>query len=650
MPCRKTRLPEFVLLALLAASAAGCVGARAGARGGLPQNPSSPQQAPTGYAQPVVEPRPADSEIEEAIHSARTFFELGRQRYQRGEMIEARKNFDQAIETLTSFPEGARGDSRLSDAYVDLLGEVQDLETSSYQNGSGLSPATEPPPLDDLDEIVAEISPEKAAEERQTLENAGVKSDPPVVYNDKVLAWLDIYRFRMHDRFQEGLTRSGRYIDMIRGIFREEGLPEDLAYMAHVESAYKPTAYSRARAKGVWQFIVGTGTRYGLRRDWWIDERSDPELATRAAAAYLKDLYEMFGDWYLAMAAYNAGEGKIQRAIEHTGQRDFWSIAATRQIRQETKNYVPAILAAITISKDPEKFGFTKEKEPPVIYDRVAIDSATDLRVVARLADTSIDDLKRLNPGLARLQTPPNYPDFELRLPPGSGEKFAAAFTQLPLTERIPWKSHTVSAGDTLASLSRRYGVSVARIRDANGLGPTARLRTGNTLQIPTFVAPAAEGHGDITRVAYETRSSGSGQKVVHKVRKGDTLASIARRYKTTVGALRGWNDLSGNTRLRAGDRIVVFSGRSNGSARDSAPAQPMAKASIGGTEAAPKSASARGSAKAAAPHKTYLVKPGDTLYRIATRMSTTVERLCRVNNLSISDALIPGTILTIER
>jgi len=493
----RQRVPPTLCLILVALLASlGCTGLRAGARGGLPEAVNPPAQA--GLAPTPRDLPPEAERIDDAIQASRALFELGRQHYQTGDMAEARSDFDRAVERLASFPSGARGDARLADAYADLLSEIQEIETSSYQSGTGLAPASELPPLEDLGEIVPEITPEQAAQERELVETAAVTTDPPVIFNDKVLAWLDLYRGRMHDRFQEGLTRSGRYVEMIRRIFREEGLPEDLAYIAHVESAYKTTAYSRARAKGVWQFIAGTGTRYGLRRDWWIDERSDPELATRAAAAYLKDLYAMFGDWYLAMAAYNAGEWKIQRAMDRTGHRDFWGLASTSQLRLETKNYVPAILAAIVISKNPEKFGFSSVKEGAVVYDAVAIDSATDLRVISRLSGTSVDDLKRLNPSLARLQTPPNYPDFQIHLPSGSGEAFATAFTQLPRGERIPWKSHTVSKGETLASLSHRYGVAVARIRDANGLGPKEALRAGRTLEIPTFVAPRAEGHREI--------------------------------------------------------------------------------------------------------------------------------------------------------
>jgi membrane-bound lytic murein transglycosylase D len=643
-----SRVRSFILPFLLLAALAwtGCAAHR-------PRASASPPPAPE------VRPPPVDGTgsdlsgsdpVAEAILSARAHLELGRQLYASGQMLQARAELDRAIEELTRFPEGARSEPRLADAYADMLAEIQAIEASSYQNGSGLGPLADLPDLEELAEIEPEISPESAAEDRELLAGAAITTDIPVILNEKVLAWLDIHRYRMHDRFQEGLTRSGRYIDMIRRIFREEGLPQDLAYMAHVESAYKPTAYSRARAKGVWQFIAGTGSRYGLRRDWWIDERSDPELATRAAAAYLRDLYGMFGDWYLAMAGYNAGEGKILRAINATGKKDFWAIATTSRIRLETKNYVPAILAALLISKDPEKFGFTSVKDPPILYDSVAIDSATDLRVIAKLAETSVDTLKLLNPALARLQTPPNYPDFEVHVPLGAGEAFATKFAAVPATERIPWSRHKVSRGETLASLSRRYGVSVARIREANGLGKSAVLKVGAELTIPTYAAPAAGGHGDLARMDGSPTRRAVGEKLVHRVHRGDTLSSIARRYKTTVEALRTWNRISPSAPIHPGDRIVAYYGRrsAEGSASRSdiarrSPASAPKEASLSGAGAARGS---RGSAGAVS----YKVRRGDTLHSIASRLSTTVELICQVNNISATDTIFPGMTLKIQR
>jgi membrane-bound lytic murein transglycosylase D len=646
-----SRLAAFAILLLSSALlASGCAPTHVGARGGIPPQGPASASSPTSSVPPSaaapgavgITPAAATpaSSVEEAIHDARALYELGVQQYSRGEMREARANFDRAIERLTSRPGGARADARLADAYADLLNDIQDVETTSYQAGNGLSPASEPPPIEFLDEEVPEISPEQARKERALAEQTALPSDLPIELNDRVLAWIEAYRGRLHDKFQEALTRSGRYIEMIRGILREEGLPEDLAYMVHVESAYKAHAYSRARAKGLWQFIVGTGTRYGLRRDWWIDERSDPELSTRAAAAYLKDLHAMFGDWYLAMAGYNAGEGKIQRALDRTGYKDFWSIARTSHIRLETKNYVPAILAAVVISKDPEKFGFSSEREPRVQYDAVSIDSATDLGVIAKLVESDVDTLRDLNPALARLMTPPSYPDFEVHLPAGTGPRFAEQFASIPVSQRIPWRTHTVQRGETLAAISRRYGVSTTQIRQANGLGQGQPIQSGAALQIPTYVAPPSIGHGDLTRSSSSRsgRSGRGGDRAVHKVRRGETLSSIARRYRISVDQLRSLNAIGPRGTIIVGERLIVSGAKRSSKGAPTSSAKNASKGSGSGG-----AASISGTTR-------YKVRQGDTLFRIAKNLSTTVEKICDLNNLSAGDPLVPGRILKIDR
>jgi membrane-bound lytic murein transglycosylase D len=256
---------------------------------------------------------------------------------------------------------------------------------------------------------------------------------------------------------------------MIRRIFAEEGVPLDLAYLAHVESAFKPNALSRSRAKGMFQFMARTGREYGLRQDYWIDERSDPEKCTRAAARYLKDLYAMFGDWHLAMAAYNGGPGRVSRALAQTRATDFWSLALTSRIRRETKNYVPAILAVTLISKNPEKYGFSYVPEPPLDYDTIDVDGAVDLRVLARLAGSDGDTMHSLNPALRRHQTPPDRVT-AIRVPKGTGVSTLAALMELPPSERVivglpPRASRRHPLPDRVA-LRRLGGVAPAREQD----------------------------------------------------------------------------------------------------------------------------------------------------------------------------------------
>src|SRR5262249_5979053 len=268
--------------------------------------------------------------------------------------------------------------------------------------------------------------------------------DIPMILNDRVVAYVDYFTTRHKELFGMSLDRSTQYVATFQRVFEQAGIPKDLVYMAHVESAFKTNAYSRAKAKGIFQFISGTGRRYGLRIDSWIDERSDPQKSAQAAAAYLKDLHEMFGDWYLALAAYNAGEGKIQRSITKTGKNDFWSLASTKSLRRETRDYVPAILAATLIAKQPQKYGFDVMPESAVATDVVPIDGQTDLRVLARLADVDPDDLRQLNPQLRRGATPPGTTT-DVRVPAGRGAALAEAYAALPSSDRLVIARHQVA-------------------------------------------------------------------------------------------------------------------------------------------------------------------------------------------------------------
>ena len=313
-------------------------------------------------------------------------------------------------------------------------------------------------------------------------------SGVPVVFNDKVASFVTYFQTRGRKHFERWLSRQPLYMSTITALLREQGLPEDLFYIAFIESGLNPTAKSRAKAVGMWQFIKGTAKNYGLRVDWWIDERLDPEKATVAAGKYLKNLYGQFGSWYLAAAGYNAGEGKIMRAMKKHGTEDFWVLASQRRpLKRETKEYVPKYLAAMMIAKDPEAYGFDVYEglEPePLEYDKVVIKHATDLRVIAEAADTTVEEIKILNPELLRWFTPPGAPDYGLRLPKGSAERFYANIGNIPLPERLKFHSHTVRRGDTLSGIAKRYGTSVQPIQYLNNLNGV-RLRPGTTIMIP---------------------------------------------------------------------------------------------------------------------------------------------------------------------
>jgi membrane-bound lytic murein transglycosylase D len=492
-------------------------------------------------------------------------------------------------------------------------------------------------PVQDLAVQDPELSPDEIRKERIVAEEPEITYDLPMVYNDKVLAWVDFYSNRHRDRFVPGLERSGRYLPMIRRIFEEEGVPLDLAYLAHVESAFKPNALSRARAKGMFQFMSRTGRQYGLRQDYWIDERSDPEKCTRAAARYLKDLYAMFGDWHLAMAAYNGGPGRVSRAMAQTRATDFWSLALTSRIRKETKNYVPAILAVTLISKNPAKYGFSFVPEPPLEYDTIDVDGAVDLRVLARLAGSDGDTLHSLNPALRRHQTPPDRVT-AIRVPKGTGVSTLAALLELPASERVIVVYHHVRRGDTLSRIASRYGVSVASLQRENKMGKRTVLHAGQTLRVPTGGVGAPGSWSEEPVASSRTRPRTTGGTILYRVRRGDTLTHVASRYGTTTSAIAAANGFSAKRELRAGERIRVVPGARSAEVARRASKPPKGRPT-GGKAAAP-------TVKASV----HTVRSGDTLWKIATKYRVTVGELCELNDLSVGSPLIPGTRLTVSR
>jgi membrane-bound lytic murein transglycosylase D len=308
--------------------------------------------------------------------------------------------------------------------------------------------------------------------------------DIPIEYNRAVDRWLAYYQGRGRRSIQLHLARAGRYEETLRAILREHGLPQDLVYLSMIESGYNPNAYSRAHAVGLWQFLAGTARRYGLRVSYWVDERRDPVLATHAAAAYLKDLYEEFGSWYLAAAAYNGGSSRVRRAIRRTGSRDFWTLSRLGYLPRETRNYVPKLIAAALIAKQPERYGLYVAAVPPLSYDLGHVPDATSLEVIAEAAGVDVAEIRALNPQLIRGVTPPGE-RYYVRLPPRSGEAFAANYSRIQAQARAGSIQHTVRSGDTLSRLAMAYGSELAAIRSANPSVRPERLQVGQLLYIP---------------------------------------------------------------------------------------------------------------------------------------------------------------------
>jgi len=354
---------------------------------------------------------------------------------------------------------------------------------------------------------------------------------------------------KMRAHFRVWLERSARYRNMMAEIFRDEGLSPVLVYLALIESGFNPKAYSWQRASGPWQFIESTGRMYGLRVNWWVDERRDPIKSTTAAARHLRDLFERFGSWDLAMAAYNAGEGKIRRAVLRTKTDDYWKIRKTRHIRRETKNYVPRYIAATMIAENPDKYGFRDiDHQDPFIFDEVVLKSAINLKTAARLAGVSVKDIKELNPELRRWATPPYENNYVLRLPKGSRDVFQKNFENEPPEKLFAMLPYRIQSGDTLTKIARRYGVPLRVLRDMNSSLNPRRLRIGKVIRVPSGVVKLESGKGMF----------GNSAIWPYRVRKGDTLFSIARRYKVRLRTLIRLNPQVHPKRLQIGDLIHI--------------------------------------------------------------------------------------------
>ena len=321
-----------------------------------------------------------------------------------------------------------------------------------------------------------------------------IKNSPPFVedYSKNKLAVVAVSRHitlfseRIREKFSLWLSRSGRYLELMKGILKEQDIPEEMVFLSLIESGFNPNAYSPAKAAGYWQFIASTAKRYGLEINWWRDERRDPVKSTLAAANYLNDLYDMFGSWHLAMAAYNAGEGKIMRALNRTKADDYWSLLPTNQIRKETKDYVPKFIAASLIADRPEHYGFDDlEFHPPLSYETVTLKSPVDLEVAAECAEVPVEIIRELNPELKRWCTPPDLREYSLRIPEGKKEVFQEKLSRISEDERFTVDLYTVKKGDTFKSISKKTGVPVEVILDLNDMEKIMPLTGGTKIYLP---------------------------------------------------------------------------------------------------------------------------------------------------------------------
>lgn len=548
-------LPRLLLLFCVVVIA-GCGGR---ARPNLPLAesliPATPlaSESRVGVVLPVREDPAAD-----VLERSQAEFALGEAQLQAGHVVTARQHFDRAIDHLLALPDGARSTPSTSAAFDRLLDRISALELLALRDGDGLAEnRTEPAAIDELLRVAAFERPAPAATTAETvradLERSSFSIDIPA--NDRVLSFVELFQGRLHDFIGEGLQRAHRYLPMVRQIFAEEGLPEELVYVPLVESAFKTNALSRVSARGLWQFMPATGREYGLQQTFFVDERSHPEKSTRAAAKYLKVLHGMFdGDWNLALASYNAGPGRVQRAIRRAGGvNDFWRLSAsTRYLPRETRNYVPMIMAAILIARNPQLYGFHEiGVMAPFAYETVEVPDALDLKILAEWGGVTVDEIRALNPDLRRTSTPRG--GHALRVPAGTA---ASIERQMASADAlfVQFTMHTVRRGDTLSAIARRYRVSVAELRDANELGTRSILRVNQTLLVPQR---PAQGLPSPVAVTASTDGPEAAAPLTYRVRRGDTLYGIARRFDTTVAAIKRLNQLRSNT-INIGDRLTV--------------------------------------------------------------------------------------------
>jgi membrane-bound lytic murein transglycosylase D len=546
-----------------------------------PQIKTAPARPVPAAAQPPVTqavppPAPAPDPIAVLIATSQKHFETGERELKLGHLDRARVQFDRAVDVLLESAYGARTDARLREHFDRLIDRISAHEVSVLATGDGFAEKKyEPASIDELLKIATFPKPDVGTETKEAVK-ADLETtahDIPIPLNDRVLSAVELLQGRLRDYVQESLTRGARYLPMIQNVFRAEGLPLDLAFIPIIESGFKTNALSKARAKGPWQFMIPTAQDHGLKTNWFIDERSDFEKSTVAAAQYLKFLSNLFeGDWHLVLAAYNGGQGRVLRAMKSARRTDFWELTETsRYLPKETREYVPLILAAMVIGRNPAQYGFEFVSAEALAYEKVSIDRAIDLRRVAEWTDSTVDEIQALNPELRRWTTPLKYPDYELKIPPGTSDQFRTRLAAARASELNSLNWYTVRRGESLAGIARKLRVSKTDLASANSLSTKAKVRAGQELLIPraptTLLASRTERAAPpvlasrpvsgTAPVPDAVRASSRPATTYYRVKRGDTLFSIARLFNTTVDSLKRLNRLRGNA-LSVGKRLLV--------------------------------------------------------------------------------------------
>ena len=536
----------MVMLAVVMLVLTGCVPENSPNPGpGKSPQATAPALKPTepsaASARPLSAPvggQPARPQVQAVIDAAEAAYQNGVTDYHAGKLQTAKADFDRAVDLMLTSNLDLRNEPQLRDEFDRILDAVNTLEMEALKQGNGFAPKLEPAPVDIANDVTFPVDPNVKAQAIAELKTT--QSDLPLVINDPVAGYISYFSSRGRGTLTRSLERAGRYHAMISTVLAEEGVPQDLIYQAVAESGFQPQAVNgRSGAGGMWQFMPSGN--YGLTRNGWYDERFDPEKSTHAYARYMKLLYSQLGDWYLAMAAYDWGPANVQHAVQRTGYADFWELYRRNALPQETKNYVPIIIAAAIMAKNPGQYGLQSlAAEPPVLADSVTTDYSVDLRLVSDLVEAPVQEISALNPSLLRMSTPADAP-FELHLPAGSKDLYQKRISEIPADKRNQWRFHKVVPGESLQTVARDYHVTPSEIVFVNQLEPGDDLSATDSLIIPVPPTP----------------SSKSGRLTLYRVEHGDTLVTVADRFNVTVQQLRRWNHLIAN-RLEPGRRLYV--------------------------------------------------------------------------------------------